>query len=148
MQNIYKRARAVAGMTQEELAERIPCSVRSLADYESGKTIPPDETVVRMMKITGCGWLCYQHLVQRSELAKQIVPEVKEKALPESVLELIDLIYDFADDRNDRRLIAIAKDGRIDERERVEFDRIVAKLTEIAKACMRVRFGGEEDAET
>ena len=51
MPNIYGAARIAKGITQERAADAIPCSVRSLADYESGVRIPPSETVVRMAEI-------------------------------------------------------------------------------------------------
>ena len=60
--------------------------------------------------------------------------------LPEAVLRLVDQIYDFADAREDRRLIAIAKDGVIDEAERPEFDRIVSKLDEIIQSALAVAY--------
>ncbi len=140
MSNIYQAARLQKGITQERAADAIPCSVRSLADYESGVRIPPSETVVRMAEIYDAQYLCYQHLRQTSEIARRLIPDVRECALPEAVLRLIDEIYDFADAREDRRLIAIAKDGTIDENERPEFDRIVSKLADIIQAALAVTY--------
>lgn len=140
MSNIYQAARLQKGITQERAADAIPCSVRSLADYESGVRIPPSETVVRMAEIYDAQYLCYQHLRQTSEIARRLIPDVRECALPEAVLRLIDEIYDFADAREDRRLIAIAKDGTIDENERPEFDRIVSKLADIIQAALAVAY--------
>lgn len=140
MPNIYGAARIAKGITQERAADAIPCSVRSLADYESGARIPPSETVVRMAEIYDAQYLCYQHLRQTSEIAQRLIPDVRECDLPEAVLRLIDQIYDFADAREDRRLIAIAKDGTIDENERPEFDRIVSKLDEIIQSALAVAY--------
>ena len=140
MSNIYQAARLQKGITQERAADAIPCSVRSLADYESGVRIPPSETVVRMAEIYDAQYLCYQHLRQTSEIARRLIPDVRECALPEAVLRLIDEIYDFADAREDRRLIAIAKDGTIDENELPEFDRIVSKLADIIQAALAVTY--------
>ena len=135
-----RAARLQKGITQERAADAIPCSVRSLADYESGVRIPPSETVVRMAEIYDAQYLCYQHLRQTSEIAQRLIPDVRECDLPEAVLRLIDQIYDFADAREDRRLIAIAKDGVIDEQERPEFDRIVLKLDEIVQSALAVAY--------
>lgn len=140
MSNIYQAARLQKGITQERAADAIPCSVRSLADYESGVRIPPSETVVRMAEIYNAQYLCYQHLHQTSEIAQRLIPDVRECDLPEAVLRLIDQIYDFADAREDRRLISIAKDGVIDETERPEFDRIVSKLDEIIQSALAVAY--------
>lgn len=140
MSNIYQAARLQKGITQERAADAIPCSVRSISDYEAGVTIPPAETVVRMAEIYDAQYLCYQHLRQTSEIAQRLIPDVRECDLPEAVLRLIDQIYDFADAREDRRLISIAKDGMIDETERPEFDRIVSKLDEIIQSALAVAY--------
>lgn len=140
MSNIYQAARLQKGITQERASDAIPCSVRSLADYESGLRVPPSDTVVRMAEIYDAQYLCYQHLRQTSEIAQRLIPDVRECDLPEAVLRLIDQIYDFADAREDRRLIAIAKDGIIDEIERPEFDRIVLKLDEIIQSALAVAY--------
>ena len=140
MSNIYQAARLQKGISQERAGDAIPCSVRSLADYESGVRVPPSETVVRMAEIYDAQYLCYQHLRQTSEIAQRLIPAVRECDRPEAVLRLIDQIYDFADAREDRRLIAIAKDGTIDENERPEFDRIVSKLDDIIQAALAVAY--------
>ena len=41
--NIYKRARATAGLTQERWAEQLGISVESVRLYESGAGLPSDE---------------------------------------------------------------------------------------------------------
>ena len=58
--------------------------------------------------------------------------------LPEAVLTLVDAIYDFADDKLDRKLIDIARDGVISEDERPQFERIITKIKDIITAAMAV----------
>ena len=113
--NIYLAARQASGLTQERAAERIPVSVRSLADYEAGVRRPTTETVVRMVEIYDAQYLAYQHLRETSDLAQRLIPDVMGAELPEATLQLLDAIYDFADAHFDRRLIAIARDGKIDD---------------------------------
>ena len=60
--------------------------------------------------------------------------------MPEAVLQLLDAVYAFADNKTDRRLIAIARDGVIDEQERPEYDRIVEELQDIIKYAMAVTY--------
>lgn len=57
-------------------------------------------------------------------------------ALPEAVLTLIDAVYDFADDKLDRELTDIARDGVISPDERERFDQIVDKLQSITAAAI------------
>lgn len=139
--NIYLAARQASGLTQERASERIPVSVRSLADYEAGVRRPTTETVVRMVEIYDAQYLAYQHLRETSDLAQRLIPDVMGAELPEATLQLLDAIYDFADAHFDRRLIAIARDGKIDDKERAEFDRIAARLEDIVRCALAVNYG-------
>lgn len=138
--NIYRTARIVAGCTQEKAAEMLGISVRSLADYENGVRLPPNDVVNDMVMCYGYQPLGVQHIRNTSEFAQSLLPDVVNiVSLPEAVLTLIDAIYDFADDKMDRELIDIARDGTIDEAERVRFDRIVEKINTIVSAALAVR---------
>ena len=48
----------------------------------------------------------------------------------------MDAVYDFADDRLDRELIDIARDGVISADERERFDRVVEKIGAITAAAI------------
>ncbi len=136
--NIYKTARQVAGLTQERAAEMLGISVRSLADYELGVRIPQNYVVDSMVTAYNSQLLGIQHLRESANMARSILPEVQEMRLPEAVLTLIDAIYDFADDRLDRELIDIARDGVIADNEKERFARIVDKIRMITAAAMVV----------
>ena len=136
--NIYKTARQVAGLTQERAAEMLGISVRSLADYELGIRVPQNYVVDGMVTVYNSQLLGIQHLRESANMARNLLPDVQEMRLPEAVLTLIDAIYDFADDRVDRELIDIARDGVITEDEKERFDRIVEKIRTITSAAMVV----------
>ena len=142
--NIYKSARLIAGYTQERAAEMLGISVRSLADYETGVRIPPNEVVNDMVMCYNYQMLGFKHLQLSSQTARNLLPDVQDMRLPEAVLTLVDAIYDFADDKMDRELIDIARDGKIDETERLRFERIVHKLNIIVSAAMTVRCSQRE----
>lgn len=139
--NIYRTARLASGLTQERAAERIPVSVRSLADYEAGVCRPSNATVVRMVDVYDARYLAYQHMRETSDLAQQLIPDVGTTALPEATLQLLEAIYEFADQQFDRRLISIARDGKIEDSEREEFDRIAARLQDIVRCALAVNYG-------
>lgn len=143
--NIYLTARLASGLTQERAAERIPVSVRSLADYEAGVRRPSADTVVRMVDIYDARYLAYQYLREASDLAQQLIPDVAGVELPEATLQLLESIYAFADAHFDRRLIAIARDGKIDAEERLEFDRIAAHLQDIVRCALAVNYGSVQE---
>ena len=143
--NIYLTARLASGLTQERAAERIPVSVRSLADYEAGVRRPSADTVVRMVDIYDARYLAYQYLRETSDLAQQLIPDVAGVELPEATLQLLEAIYAFADAHFDRRLIAIARDGKIDDEERLEFDHIAAHLQDIVRCALAVNYGSVQE---
>lgn len=134
--NIYQAARKAAGLTQERAAELLALSVRSLADYESGLRLPPNDVADRMVMVYNSQVLAVQHLRNSTQFARDLLPEVTPMALPEAVLTLIDAVYDFADDKLDRELIDIARDGVISSDERERFDRIMDKLQTITAAAI------------
>ncbi len=136
--NIYQAARKVAGLTQEKAAEMMGISVRSLADYETGVRIPSNATVELMVMVYNSQLLATQHLRNSADFARDLLPAVETMRLPEAVLTLVDAIYDFADDKLDRELIDIARDGVISEAERPRFERIVSKIKDITSAAMAV----------
>ena len=74
--NPFREARQRAGLTQEEAAERLDLSLRSLQSYESGDTIPPFDRVIRMAQVYQCSLY---------ELARLSWPEERAMYLYEPV---------------------------------------------------------------
>ncbi len=134
--NIYQSARKIAGLTRERAAELLGLSARSLADYESGLRLPPNDVADRMVTVYNSQLLAVQHLRNSTQIARDLLPDVKEMALPEAVLTLVDAVYAFADDRLDRELIDIARDGVISEDERERYDRVIDKIRDITAAAI------------
>lgn len=76
--SIYKVARLKAGITQEVASELLHISMKSISDYERGKTIPPDDVVCNMVTLYQAPWLAYVHLkMQRS--GKTLFTKYKNK---------------------------------------------------------------------
>lgn len=134
--NIYQSARKIAGLTQERAAELLGLSTRSLADYESGLRLPPNDVADRMVTAYNSQLLAVQHLRNSTQFARDLLPDVQTMALPEAVLTLVDAVYSFADDRLDRELIDIARDGVISADERERFDRVIDKIRNITAAAI------------
>lgn len=134
--NIYQNARKAAGLTQERAAELLGLSLRSLADYESGRRLPPNDVADRMVTVYNSQLVGIQHLRNSAQFIQRLLPDVQPMGLPEAVLTLVDAVYDFADDRLDRELIDIARDGVISEDERERFDHVVEKIRVITAAAI------------
>lgn len=134
--NIYQNARKIAGLTQERAAELLGLSPRSLADYEAGLRVPPNDVADRMVTEYKSQLLAVQHLRASTQFARALLPAVQPLTLPEAALTLIDAVYAFADDRLDRELIDIARDGVITEDERERFDHVVEQIRNITAAAI------------
>ena len=145
--NICKIARQTAGLTQERFAEQIDVSVESVRLYEAGKGMPSDDVVTRMIEIAGMPVLGYWHLLNKSRIAADILPELQECSLPQAVIQLLCRIRDFGAKHRADALMDIAADGRIDELERPEFDTIMGELAEIVQASMQLKYaqGGDSN---
>ena len=134
--NIYQTARKVAGFTQELAAELLDMSVRSLADYEAGPRPPPNDVVNDMVTVYNSQILAVQHLRNCAQFAQALLPDVQELRLPEAVPTLVDAVYDFADNRLDRELIDMARDGVISPDERDRFNHVIGKIRKIITAAI------------
>lgn len=111
-------------------------STRSLAAYETGQRVPSNDVIDRMMTVYNFQLLGVQHIRETAQFARDLLPDVQTMALPEAVLTLVDAVYDFADDRLDRELIDIARDGVISEDERERFDHVIDKIRDITAAAI------------
>ena len=139
--NIYKTARAVAGMTQERWAEALGCSPDSVRNYESGKQIPSDEIVIAMVETSSYHVLGYQHLLQKSRVAADVLPQVAHLPLPQAVIQLLCAMQDFADDHGN--LMQIAADGKISTDESAVWEQISSRLDGVIRAALQVKFAKE-----
>lgn len=136
--NICKIGRTTAGMTQERWAEALDYSVESVRLCEAGKMMPGDDVVARMVEVSGLQVLGYWHLLNKSRMAAQILPEVESTPLPQAVIQLILRVREFSEQHT--RLLEIAADGRIDNLERPAFDAIVKELDDVVRAAMQLKY--------
>ena len=130
-------------MTQERFAEALDISVESVRQYESDKIMPSDDVVTRMVEISGQPVIGYWHLLNKSRVAADILPDVQECSLEQAVIKLLCRIRQFAENNNTHRLMDISEDGIIDETERPDFDRIIKELDGIVKAAMQLKYAKE-----
>lgn len=136
--NICKIGRTTAGMTQERWAEALDYSVESVRLCEAGKMMPSDDVVLRMIEVASLPVLGYWHLLNKSRMAAQILPEVESTPLPQAVIQLILRVREFSEQHT--RLLEIAADGRIDNLERMAFDAIVKDLDDVVQAAMQLKY--------
>lgn len=146
VQSIYKTAREFAGLTQERAAAALHLSVRSLAAYETGERIPHDDIVVRMVDLYSFPQLAVQHMRANSELARRIIPELKDRSLIEAAVRFSNSLRRL--DRLDgaERLLEIGEDNCIDEAEREDYNEIVLAVQKLVQSAMElISANGEEE---
>ncbi len=144
--NIYRNARKAAGLTQERWAEVLGISVESVRLYETGAGMPSDAIVLRMAEVAGQHIICYWHLLQKSRVAAEVLPELEEKPLPEAVLSLLAALQEFTRDGM-QDLIRIGADGAVDEGERDAYTYAMAQLEALISAGLHMRYaegGGDK----
>ena len=69
---IYGRYRKVAGLTQERAAELLGVTVRSVAAWERGESVPPDMRVLAMADIYNAPTICIEHLRFNVAIARDV----------------------------------------------------------------------------
>ena len=130
---VYRICREQAGLTQEQAAEGLNCSVRQLARYESGETPVPDDLAYAMVRRYDSQYLAVEHLRLVSHVAAEVLPPVTVLDLPRAAIRIINQVRRFADLHRERELLDIAEDGVISPEERPLFDEIMEELHELVR---------------
>ena len=136
--SIYRTCRETAGMTREQAAERLNCSVRALARYEAGEQRTPDDVAYRMAVLYDSQYLAVQHLRLVSQLAADLLPTVAMRDLSVATIRIINRVRAFAERHREQDLLDIAEDGVISPAERPLFDEIMSELREMVQAIMEL----------
>ena len=144
---IYRTCREQAGLTQEQAAEGLNCSVRQMARYEAGEAPVPDDIAYQMVVLYDSQLLAVQHLRLVSHVAAKILPPVTVLDLPRAAIRIINLVRKFAERHRERELLDIAEDGVISPEERPLFDQIMAELQELVRAIMELGLSEDVSAE-
>lgn len=142
---IYKTCRETAGMTQEQAAEALNCSVRTLARYETGEQRTPDDMAYHMAVLYDSQYLAVQHLRLVSQVAAELLPPVAVRELPVAAIRIINRVRAFAEQHREQDLLDIAEDGVISPEERPLFDQIMEELHDLVQAIMELGLSEEGD---
>jgi transcriptional regulator with XRE-family HTH domain len=140
--NIYKTARHIAGFTQEQAAEMLHISVRSLADYEGNRTIPGDDIVCRMIETYDAEWLGYQHLKESTKVGQRYLPDIEFVNLAQSVLRLQKEMADV--DRIKPEMVEVAYDNIVHPYQEDTWSQATKEVLEMVGAGLGVLFYQKE----
>ena len=140
--NLYQRARKESPYTQEQAAQRLFVSEKTVKAWEQGARTPDNTTVARMAEIYGTPWLKLERLLEVFAELEIYEDDGLTRTLPSAVLTQWDLTNDLIDGY--RRLIQITADGRIDESEEADYRSICDIILRNCVAGLKVVFGPEE----
>lgn len=126
---MFKVARNVAGLSREEAAQKLFIGTRTLSDYESGRTIAPPDVVLRMAEVYQQPELTADYCSKICPIGQVIAHCIERSEFTMTVLRVLD---EFADvEKLKERLIHIAADGKVCEKEKDEFRRIMKEMVEL-----------------
>ena len=132
---IYGRYRKAAGLTQERGAELLGVTVRSVAAWERGESVPPDMRVLAMADIYNAPTICIEHLRFNVAIARDVLPPVPYVHLPQAVCQLCAALRKVQEEHAEDQLLAIAADGRVDEMEERQFVELTEELDDVIAAA-------------
>lgn len=142
-QTIYRTARMSVNESGAIASEGIFVTERSLRDYETGVTVPPDDVVMRMVQHYKDPWLGYLHMKQTSPLGAYMLPDV---VLPSDLREALLL---FQSHRNsislyDPQMIDITADNLVDDKELPAWKIIRGELSQMAGRALALALHPEK----
>ena len=141
--NLYAMYRKAAGMTQERAAELLGVAVRTLQAWERGERDVPSLRVLRMCDIYGNNTLAIEHLRFSNVIAGDILPPVKAVPVAQAVCALISQMRRIEELHTGDKLLDIAADGKIDEIEKPDYDRLLIELEPLIGAVLSLKYARE-----
>ena len=139
-----RECRILAGKTQEEFADLVNVSVRSLRRYEYGEEETPDDVMVAAATIANCPLLLYRHVKEKYMLDEEILPSVEEVPLAQAVVSLLNELNELEAHHVASDLLAMARDGKLDASERTDFAFIMKRLDGVRHAVEMIRYCRKE----
>lgn len=134
--NIYQAARVAAGLTQEQAAEALNLGETTLRGYESGRVVPPDETVLLMARVYGADRLRLEHACATDKLG--IIPDqAAPLPLEQSALRMCRQLREL--EPHVKRYMEIAEDGAVDASEAVDLQAVQAAVARFMATCFAVQ---------
>ena len=131
--NVYQLSRESRELTREAASEALVfLSPERIEKIESGRSAPhPDEVLAMEHAYRNpelSNWFC----THECPIGMKYEQEVKLKSLAQVTVETLAALHAMDEEKN--RLIAISVDGRVNDAERRDFDRILGKLNALDRA--------------
>lgn len=141
--NIYQSARLAAGITQERAAGLLNMGVRTLADYETDNRLPPDDVVSNMILTYGFVPLGAQHLRHKSDLGRQLIPDLRVCSLLEAAARMLRSIDRIRADGVIDQLLDISLDNIVDPTELEDYEHLMENVQDLIQVAMELHQAGD-----
>lgn len=141
--NIYQQTRERLGLSREAASERLAgVSADKIEKIESEKTVPYPDEVLAMSRGYNAPTLCNHYCSKQCPIGMEYVPEIKLKELSQIVLETVASLNAVEGEKN--KLIELAADGEISDKEIDEFIHIQGELERISVAVETLQLWTEK----
>lgn len=132
--NIFKTGRENAGHTQEQAAELLDVSVKTIGNWEgyNFKSMS-DDNIVKMAKLYKDNTLPLKWLTMFSPL-KDFLPDIEFQGVSDAIINVLDAHNDFDDIL--KLLVKVLKDKHVDQQEEKEWQQIKKISLTLAGALM------------
>ena len=121
-------------------AELLGVSVRTVANWEAGIYVPPDNAVALMCDVYPAPTLAVEHLRASTALAAGLLPEVAQLPLSLAVVQLLHRMQEFNARHRPEDLLRISFNGQVDEHEAGEMAEIQNELQGVVQAALQLKY--------
>ena len=145
--NVYQTSREKKELSREAASERLVfVSPDRIEKIESGRSAPHPDEVLEMERVYQNPTLSNYYCTHECPIGKKYVEEAELKALPQLTVELLSALH--AVEEEEKRLIDISVDGRVNDFERKQFDVILEKLAALDRSIRGMRIWIEDALNT
>lgn len=136
--NVYQISRENAGLSREAAEEALGfVSADRIERIEGGRTMPHPDEVLAMEQGYKNPELSNYYCTHECPIGMKYVQRASLKPLPQLTVELLSALHAMQDE--ERRLVDIAVDGRVNSFERKQFDSILEKLNALDRGISGMR---------
>lgn len=145
--NIYQVSREAKGLTRDAAGDLLEfMSPDRIEKIESDKALPHPDEVLAMERAYQNPELCNYYCTHECPIGEKYVQEAKLKDFAQITVEILASLNAMEQEKN--RLIEISVDGRVNDFERRDFDKILEKLNTIDRSIQGLRIWIEHAVNT
>ena len=141
-ENRYKICRNTAGLTQEQAAELLHITTRTLSDYENSRAKVPDDVVAFMTECYNAPLLAWWHLKETSILGEFLPEIIMPQTNGDMAFQLVLAEGELA--CVVKEIKKIMSNGKIDEGERENFNTSMELIKQINAKLFSIIVYGEQ----